>query len=1460
MADFWGNQPQNNFWNPPQAPKGPIVPQLNQATGFTDVFHQNPNQVIGKPANPFWGAANAITQPITKPLLGAAENVLGSGTAGEEFVQTPNGPVRQPQFSGRDQSLRDQAIGAVQARLLFSPAGLSRGFLADSAEGAGAVPQIVNQGSRFANAQGASSGLDALTTDNTRNQAPLDVLKNVATNAAAGYVGGFGMGALDKGARIGLANTFQAASPAFRSAVDAIHNSPANNESGHINFDPLRHDAGSQIDGTPTGGRFKALAEQTHPIEPIVDEHGVYHFSPPEYNFDDHVDTSARLAAIKHQIATAGKDYEDYVRDMHGTPAAEISKANQGQYWDDLKAERDSLQHIVDGYKLAPHEVTRDTTKNYPQGTMAGRVRDHLAKVFNDERGQLGIGENLGGDEPVSAQGHTRKELTDMRDFYVNQMKLTGDNRRAFDHVSKQISAIDDELQTVKGGTKPPKNEESASVAKSQIEPTLSDIEKSVFKSPEEEAAQKLADKKAPVSKAEREANRAKNDRLKAADQAKQDAIAKAIAAPTKNHVDITPGSGGIKSAIANSEHIHNELIRRANKALNFAKGLSKEDRLLANEYENGSSIENLELKAKDPQRLRTAIKALEDYYDYKLAAERAAGAQVPKVNQYARHFWDLSRPEDAERFNQLAHQQGVTDFKGTSAQPRIFRTYAEGEAAGFVRQHDNIFRDLQQDAKMSSYRISNAVLKEGVLRAGGEKVSDKGSGVDANGKPFINSNIQGLNGLSYTKEIADQLKGYNELNRNQFGKNFDKLNAIQKSTILSLSLFHSTNISLNFAGSTAFTHPIVGAKGLAQSLGGLLNKKYAQHVLDGFQERGVTEWAQKNGISVGSESDVSLDGGIKVGSLKKVSPIAKGHDMIFQQEIPIMTLHLAELGKKKGIEPGSAEGIAFGQEVNNVMGLLNQKILARDPNTQKWLNRMMLAPAFTESKLRTLADSATKWGGDNQKAGNLARSAVLGKSALSGIIGITGTIIATGSYPTLTSVIGQFTDPHIDTKIKNKNGGTKTAYLPHSFISEFLDPALKTIHGDPSGIIHYGQARLSPNISTGISLSTNQDYFGNPIYNPDKPTLPQVPGQVVKKTLPIGAQNVLNATGPNAKGIPETLLDEAGLRVKNNPNDPINKKTADYFAAVDAAKKGLNQNDLAVYNAINPEKKNPDGTWNEASKFDPSTAPAKTLELLAHPKVLAAVQKVGLTDSNPDPMWNLSPDDLHTFMLHQVHQATDYQGAQSKEDLKQNPWIKDVNKERSAWFDTLPPSKNPNGANPLKYPTADPYTQGLLDQANAITDTKAKYAFQDAHPEIAQFYAGVDQYTNARRLQEGATPFAQGPVASPQVQAMMDAGNFRDPAVRQYLNANAAFKASGPFGDGVSGGGGGRNTSAQTIANLASTGSASGKSSSRGRKAVAHKARVPKLHIAKVSAKPKAVHSKITRYNPKTPRGFRLG
>lgn len=645
-----------------------------------------------------------------------------------------------------------------------------------------------------------------------------------------------------------------------------------------------------------------------------------------------------------------------------------------------------------------------------------------------------------------------------------------------------------------------------------------------------------------------------------------------------------------VTSAKVNAERAKQEISIRGKNAAQAGAQLSPGDLKLVEKYESGTPTEDIVKQAQNPKQVQSFLTKLEDYYDFRLAADRAAGGSTKRVEDYIPHSWDLSKPADLERFNELAKQKGLQPYDGYRAQPRVFDTYAQGEAAGFSRLRPNILEDLKVDYKGASGAISKQVLRTGLAEAAPSKVSLSGAGVTDTGKPFVNSNIQGLEGISYHPDISRQLKSYEPLNGvdvfnligekgfdikspatyskvwdglkeggvlNTAGTLYDRATTPFKHFLLNFSGFHSINVSSNFAGASIF-NPIKGTEGLGASVPAFMSEGTTSKIIDGFKENlpgkeySSFDWGLQSGVNM--DRNLPLKPLTKSTSLAdvatKVNPFTALGRAMFDRELYTMKLNLVEQAAKKGIEPGSPQAIRVGQQINRIMGELNVHVENINPNTMKFFSRLLLAPQFTVSKYKLIGSALSEGGA----AGNLARKAVIGKSIVMGTIATLGTLLATGKFPDLQQLLLNYTvNPTSQTNQTNPKGQKQDITYPQTFVTEPIG-AIR----DP---IHYGEARLSPALSTGIKAVANQDYYGRPIVDPNvKESAVQQRWQNLGiGTLPIGIQQLFNkALGKQTTF--QSALGVIGLRTRTSASDP----TQVGYAQLDKAKAGIDAIDPA--------------------------------------------------------------------------------------------------------------------------------------------------------------------------------------------------------------------------------------------------------------------------------------------------------
>jgi hypothetical protein len=232
-------------------------------------------------------------------------------------------------------------------------------------------------------------------------------------------------------------------------------------------------------------------------------------------------------------------------------------------------------------------------------------------------------------------------------------------------------------------------------------------------------------------------------------------------------------------------------------------------------------------------------------------------------------------------------------------------------------------------------------------------------------------------------------------------------------------------------------------------------------------------------------------------------------------------------------INPDSPKGRAFGNEINLVMGEMNDKLNNMNPNTQKWLTRALLAPGFTEAKYTVIGHALSK--GKNS-AGNFARSAVIGKSIIIGTLATLGTVLATGNFPNLHQLLLNYTtNPSSQTNLKNKKGQKLDIGFPKTFIDEPL-----SLLQDPGA---YVRSRFAPALTDIYEaappsvLGTGKNYYGAPTVNPKSktPAWLQTINSTAVNDMPIGLQNLINYSSGSQTGA-QSAIGIGGLSTHVHP------------------------------------------------------------------------------------------------------------------------------------------------------------------------------------------------------------------------------------------------------------------------------------------------------------------------------------
>jgi hypothetical protein len=225
----------------------------------------------------------------------------------------------------------------------------------------------------------------------------------------------------------------------------------------------------------------------------------------------------------------------------------------------------------------------------------------------------------------------------------------------------------------------------------------------------------------------------------------------------------------------------------------------------------------------------------------------------------------------------------------------------------------------------------------------------------------------------------------------------------------------------------------------------------------------------------------------------------------------------------------------------------------------------------------------------------------------------------------------------------------------------------------------------------------------------------------------------------------------------------------AKYFDNVKEVTKGLNQNDLAAFNAIHPAKTNSQGqTIDDKSIVDGAE---KALVYMTNPRVFEADkaldQKQREAGKPGNPIFDLTPQQRQIVLSIQANKGVN-PGDNSMTDLmvKQNEsWIKPYYDKAGAFYDAVKASvakgdKNVEDPDPSGIPRVTPsdtVTQKLkaLDQ---ITDPAQRAAFYKQNPDVADYYGQLEDYNRAKRAYLGLPQLDKFPEAPPEVAAKQDA------------------------------------------------------------------------------------------------------
>lgn len=822
---------------------------------------------------------------------------------------------------------------------------------------------------------------------------------------------------------------------------------------------------------------------------------------------------------------------------------------------------------------------------------------------------------------------------------------------------------------------------------------------------------------------------------------------------------EIAPGDH--QGAIVNSQRVGDMIDKTAAQALKSARDLTPEEQTSL-----PRAIEHPELP-----RSAKLQKAIDDFRladDTMHAANQTLkGEPTAYRTNHALHDWDL--PED------LAATPD--NFRAVNEQARIHPTIEHGEAAGLtLKDRPHV------DAMAEYFQKGAAILRKQALAKGIDEA-------DAGAKPTHAFDIGGGRSIPTTEAGKKALQGMERQPKpGAVLKAHDATNKFLKQTLLSISQFHPINIGRK-AGSTMMLtgHPVRAM--LAVRDGAMaISKHYSDGLHEAALKDGTFDDAARIGTPIGVGNDYAVSGKFEPGKH------GIGERTIFEQQMPAIHIQMvksviADL-KRNGISLDSKQARQAGTRVNEIMGYVNMEVRGLNRPRQRFLSRILLAPQFTRSKWATLKGVAT----DQGMARRYAIAAVVGDTAAVYATAVTlGALFGQKQDNWRDTIIRSLIHPSIATPFKDKKGNNIELSLPSTYISEAIGLIAKLNRGDDGrmnidfnfknllgNLEQYGRNRLAPLESDALKVGTNQNYSGKPLYDDQADTKTKVEQaattlaeghlpigvqgalhtDTVKNVLPQASRDVLTAGDSGMNGLLKSSLSAVGFSARTDQTTGKGLSTAQYFAARDSARSGLDKNDQAVFDAIHPDSKNP-VTGNYQTSPTVWDGQARATDYLSHPEVLAADVKLNQTleshGQTIDPFFKLPSDQQQTFL---TYSTLNQQDPQKTAMESQNPWMRPFQTDRSAFFDTLPASDPNKPKPPVAYPQPDAPTAAAQDNYFKLTDSTQKVAFLKSNPELVAQFAAEDNYNRTVRGIKNLPQYDQYPTADPKTQAILDTYN----------------------------------------------------------------------------------------------------
>lgn len=555
----------------------------------------------------------------------------------------------------------------------------------------------------------------------------------------------------------------------------------------------------------------------------------------------------------------------------------------------------------------------------------------------------------------------------------------------------------------------------------------------------------------------------------------------------------------------------------------------------------------------------------IKDFTDGLYNLENEAGILRP--DQYRKNYlpqlWDNTPEQIDEVFKKTAG--GTPGF----SKSRLFEDYQKGIDAGLTPRYNTISDLLEARYRTAQRAIADKNLVDNLITSGQGKTLDKAPAgwkqvdlmhegkpiaVDPNTAKIINNYLgEGSQLLAKTAEFVSNAK----------------------QTILSAGIpktgwnFH-TGVNIPVRRIAAGKNPF---KGVVDSVIWNSHPQSAVDYIEKVVPKDVTDGLLKEGLSISRSTEAGGYGFKPRPGKSLISRARTGFDKLFSEAAfdKILPAHKLKIGwetYQTALKNGATEQEAYrigAKTANEVFGGINPEELGRSKDFQNVLRTFLLAPDWLESNVRV----AGKLGGLMNPANwSKAEYAPYKRFAVN----------AAGMYTTFAmtnkALSGHWPWENGPGQEFNLATGTfdgrgRQRMVPafgtaFDFIRLPLTLVSSVAGNDIEGAVNILKNRLSPPVSSGIALLTNQDYRGRDIYSPDKSIVDNVTGILGQAGNAVGVPSQITNTIAAVRGesTPEELfanLLEAPLRYQGGARNASQRATADLLKESGASNQDIN-------------------------------------------------------------------------------------------------------------------------------------------------------------------------------------------------------------------------------------------------------------------------------------------------------------